>query len=129
MIRRPPRSTLFPYTTLFRSISCVPCAAAGPLLSPTNSSAAIANPKQSLRPHPASPNTRPLIGFPILRGHPTPTPTHPNVSKITPAHPRCPADSLGRHYLPPGRHSSPPRSPFLTPRPSFCATRRISVVV
>src|ERR1035437_10713602 len=24
MIRRPPRSTLFPYTTLFRSISC-PC--------------------------------------------------------------------------------------------------------
>src|SRR2546430_9801885 len=30
MIRRPPRSTLFPYTTLFRSnqpsISCAPCA-------------------------------------------------------------------------------------------------------
>src|SRR3712207_667966 len=25
MIRRPPRSTLFPYTTLFRSVSC-PCA-------------------------------------------------------------------------------------------------------
>src|SRR5260221_7979715 len=24
MIRRPPRSTLFPYTTLFRSRSCVP---------------------------------------------------------------------------------------------------------
>src|SRR5437667_6719864 len=24
MIRRPPRSTLFPYTTLFRSPSCVP---------------------------------------------------------------------------------------------------------
>src|SRR5258708_18534072 len=24
MIRRPPRSTLFPYTTLFRSLSCVP---------------------------------------------------------------------------------------------------------
>src|SRR3712207_7999043 len=24
MIRRPPRSTLFPYTTLFRSICCVP---------------------------------------------------------------------------------------------------------
>src|SRR5258708_20746166 len=23
MIRRPPRSTLFPYTTLFRSVSCV----------------------------------------------------------------------------------------------------------
>src|SRR5439155_14542279 len=26
MIRRPPRSTLFPYTTLFRSKSCVPSA-------------------------------------------------------------------------------------------------------
>src|ERR1017187_10725761 len=24
MIRRPPRSTLFPYTTLFRSVFCVP---------------------------------------------------------------------------------------------------------
>src|SRR3712207_8869026 len=24
MIRRPPRSTLFPYTTLFRSVSCSP---------------------------------------------------------------------------------------------------------
>src|SRR6266496_6535073 len=24
MIRRPPRSTLFPYTTLFRSTSCIP---------------------------------------------------------------------------------------------------------
>src|SRR2546427_4421546 len=27
MIRRPPRSTLFPYTTLFRSIKCTKCAA------------------------------------------------------------------------------------------------------
>src|SRR3712207_8848113 len=26
MIRRPPRSTLFPYTTLFRSEACGPCA-------------------------------------------------------------------------------------------------------
>src|ERR1039457_7421632 len=26
MIRRPPRSTLFPYTTLFRSVSCRPVA-------------------------------------------------------------------------------------------------------
>src|SRR3712207_9181340 len=29
MIRRPPRSTLFPYTTLFRSASSAPQAAAG----------------------------------------------------------------------------------------------------
>src|SRR2546422_3464777 len=28
MIRRPPRSTLFPYTTLFRSLDLVPVAAA-----------------------------------------------------------------------------------------------------
>src|SRR2546422_2305251 len=26
MIRRPPRSTLFPYTTLFRSLLCLTCA-------------------------------------------------------------------------------------------------------
>src|SRR5258708_11130838 len=30
MIRRPPRSTLFPYTTLFRSPWRAPCGAAGP---------------------------------------------------------------------------------------------------
>src|SRR3712207_8306365 len=29
MIRRPPRSTLFPYTTLFRSRECWPAAAVG----------------------------------------------------------------------------------------------------
>src|SRR2546430_2882281 len=29
MIRRPPRSTLFPYTTLFRSVSAVPALSAG----------------------------------------------------------------------------------------------------
>src|SRR2546425_2538126 len=30
MIRRPPRSTLFPYTTLFRSVSCGRTAPCGP---------------------------------------------------------------------------------------------------
>src|ERR1035438_10672579 len=37
MIRRPPRSTLFPYTTLFRSVChwpCHPCSAARPVCSP-----------------------------------------------------------------------------------------------
>src|SRR3712207_7340523 len=29
MIRRPPRSTLFPYTTLFRSVTALPSGAAG----------------------------------------------------------------------------------------------------
>src|SRR3712207_6998033 len=32
MIRRPPRSTLFPYTTLFRSLTHVPYKGAGPAL-------------------------------------------------------------------------------------------------
>src|SRR2546422_6469392 len=31
MIRRPPRSTLFPYTTLFRSIRQVACQISGPI--------------------------------------------------------------------------------------------------
>src|SRR2546429_5663891 len=30
MIRRPPRSTLFPYTTLFRSLPCKPCSTPSP---------------------------------------------------------------------------------------------------
>src|SRR5438105_10727225 len=34
MIRRPPRSTLFPYTTLFRSTTAVPCASSKRTLSP-----------------------------------------------------------------------------------------------
>src|SRR5256885_13117760 len=39
MIRRPPRSTLFPYTTLFRSyIDCRPWPGPLDVLSPTNSS-------------------------------------------------------------------------------------------
>src|SRR5439155_19084904 len=34
MIRRPPRSTLFPYTTLFRSIRSVPSSSKQPTCSP-----------------------------------------------------------------------------------------------
>src|SRR5688572_31924858 len=30
MLRRPPRSTLFPYTTLFRSVAALDCDAPGP---------------------------------------------------------------------------------------------------
>src|SRR5258707_6378459 len=33
MIRRPPRSTLFPYTTLFRSLLSARCSAVGPWIS------------------------------------------------------------------------------------------------
>src|SRR5258708_31592703 len=32
MIRRPPRSTLFPYTTLFRSLHCLPVAGVASLV-------------------------------------------------------------------------------------------------
>src|SRR5256884_3009168 len=42
MIRRPPRSTLFPYTTLFRSIGLIPSASFGdraPLFEPIHGSA------------------------------------------------------------------------------------------
>src|SRR3989442_1816541 len=34
MIRRPPRSTLFPYTTLFRSLSPISRSTSSPMLSP-----------------------------------------------------------------------------------------------
>src|SRR3989442_9791451 len=37
MIRRPPRSTLFPYTTLFRSIVVLACSVTRPALLPTPS--------------------------------------------------------------------------------------------
>src|SRR5436189_3612564 len=41
MLRRPPRSTLFPYTTLFRSLDAAPATAdpASDALSPTQSAA------------------------------------------------------------------------------------------
>src|SRR2546425_8478356 len=49
MIRRPPRSTLFPYTTLFRSVACARAALEG----------AFANEANSAAPLPArAPNTR-----------------------------------------------------------------------
>src|SRR2546430_9125495 len=35
MIRRPPRSTLFPYTTLFRSSASTPCHGRSPPTNPT----------------------------------------------------------------------------------------------
>src|SRR2546426_2616870 len=44
MIRRPPRSTLFPYTTLFRSSGDAPCSAA------KSPSAAITSPSPPARP-------------------------------------------------------------------------------
>src|SRR2546426_3702860 len=40
MIRRPPRSTLFPYTTLFRSPSCARSTASPPAPAPTSRSPA-----------------------------------------------------------------------------------------
>src|SRR5258708_40259425 len=39
MIRRPPRSTLFPYTTLFRSLSTAPVSGFGNLLIPLQAGA------------------------------------------------------------------------------------------
>src|SRR5436309_11979878 len=46
MIRRPPRSTLFPYTTLFRShpppFSAASCSGIGPISRPTSTTASVA---------------------------------------------------------------------------------------
>src|SRR2546429_6769347 len=56
MIRRPPRSTLFPYTTLFRSLSddrrLPGCRAGCPPESPSPTSRRRSNPTQWVRPRP-----------------------------------------------------------------------------
>src|SRR2546430_11535233 len=50
MIRRPPRSTLFPYTTLFRSRNCLLCHAPGTpgTVSPETMTAAVPVPSDPL---------------------------------------------------------------------------------
>src|SRR3989442_5976663 len=67
MIRRPPRSTLFPYTTLFRSLLSLPdCAPA------TTSTSGIAAPRlYSWRPVAArqSASSSPVIGRPRSEEH------------------------------------------------------------
>src|SRR3712207_6865362 len=50
MIRRPPRSTLFPYTTLFRSSSAAPSASRSSGSSPAASSSAAPPPAASSAP-------------------------------------------------------------------------------
>src|SRR5438067_12490505 len=49
MIRRPPRSTLFPYTTLFRSCSCASAYPRGVLASASRAAAAGAPDRKSTR--------------------------------------------------------------------------------
>src|SRR2546429_6184418 len=51
MIRRPPRSTLFPYTTLFRSLGTDPCASSScpPVSPPRRRSAARGRPGAGYR--------------------------------------------------------------------------------
>src|SRR2546426_7323231 len=60
MIRRPPRSTLFPYTTLFRSLSGPPRAASGfpalPPHTPPQHPQGIARPSRPTRPIRAAAN-------------------------------------------------------------------------
>src|SRR2546422_8114324 len=58
MIRRPPRSTLFPYTTLFRSSTSTPA----------NGTLTPAGPPNQLRPE-ATASATPLCGPPIHRSH------------------------------------------------------------
>src|SRR3712207_7120548 len=67
MIRRPPRSTLFPYTTLFRSSSCVPEVSSG--LRPAMSSAEPSGPppRDDLRADPGSRRTGGVLAPPVQR--------------------------------------------------------------
>src|SRR3712207_323703 len=51
MIRRPPRSTLFPYTTLFRSMPWAAAIALGAIVAPPDAAAATAVLKQLRPPH------------------------------------------------------------------------------
>src|SRR5690554_8089583 len=60
MIRRPPRSTLFPYTTLFRSTGCTSSAAAGTIT--VNTLPTITVPTDNLICEGASLNLEPSIG-------------------------------------------------------------------
>src|SRR3712207_7221141 len=56
MIRRPPRSTLFPYTTLFRSKECVPSGStAGVYVAPAGSTSEAGNPLTKTRKYGAAP--------------------------------------------------------------------------
>src|SRR5256885_16340613 len=68
MIRRPPRSTLFPYTTLFRSV--IVAAGAGARAGP-------GEPKQF----------RPILGVPMLLRALRPFTSHPDVGHVVVALP------------------------------------------
>src|SRR2546426_9109136 len=66
MIRPPPRSTLFPYTTLFRSAAPRPAAASGPAVA---AAPAPAPPKPAPPPTPTAPDTaRPPAAAPAGKG-------------------------------------------------------------
>src|SRR2546425_1165631 len=60
MIRRPPRSTLFPYTTLFRSYSSTPSLDSSLVLNESGSSSTSPSrlPRMLVENHPCSPNMR-----------------------------------------------------------------------
>src|SRR5260221_10166333 len=90
MIRRPPRSTLFPYTTLFRSAStglspCQPLGQSGSTRPPclTTSGGSSKTPSQRLPPlsHPCS--TPLLSSLPPLP-HPPPSPSLPLPQHLQP---------------------------------------------
>src|SRR5258708_26831962 len=55
MIRRPPRSTLFPYTTLFRSVACMPWRPSCPCSMRSMNCSAPAAPISRSRHEPAPP--------------------------------------------------------------------------
>src|SRR3712207_8989823 len=66
MIRRPPRSTLFPYTTLFRSSSSIACPIDVPLAAASTPKCRTLSARTLLTAEPVSAFTRPA--FPTLNG-------------------------------------------------------------
>src|SRR5436305_6253765 len=72
MIRRPPRSTLFPYTTLFRSRT-LPCAAPG---GPASARARAGRPPRS-EEHTSELQSRPHLVCRLLLEKKNRMPTHP----------------------------------------------------
>src|SRR3712207_8993093 len=79
MIRRPPRSTLFPYTTLFRSRLLSPCASAWPP-PPTRPGQAPRAPRQRSTPRSTCPSLLPSVGPIVDRKSTRLNSSHANIS-------------------------------------------------
>src|SRR5438309_8657663 len=81
MIRRPPRSTLFPYTTLFRSLRC--SSSSAPSLTPSGCPrASSAIPMVSFSPARTSPSLLGRNGQPVHRFRSRPARSEEHTSEL-----------------------------------------------